>query len=75
MEKEDLNRFFDRFYRADKARTFNGGFGVGLSIAKGIARKHKGDIVAVSYTHLYTILTPFASSGSVRLELPHAVCQ
>ena len=45
VEKEDLNRFFDRFYRADKARTFNGGFGVGLSIAKGIARKHKGDIV------------------------------
>lgn len=46
VEKEELNRFFDRFYRADKARTFNGGFGVGLSIAKGIARKHKGDIVA-----------------------------
>lgn len=45
VEKEELNRFFDRFYRADKARTFNGGFGVGLSIAKGIARKHKGDIV------------------------------
>ena len=44
VEREELNRFFDRFYRADKARTFNGGFGVGLSIAKGIARKHKGDI-------------------------------
>ena len=42
---EELNRFFDRFYRADKARVFHGGFGVGLSIAQGIARKHKGDIV------------------------------
>lgn len=45
VENEELNRFFDRFYRADPARTFNGSFGVGLSIAKGIARKHKGDIV------------------------------
>lgn len=45
VEKEELNRFFDRFYRADKARTFTGGFGVGLSIAKGIARQHKGDII------------------------------
>ena len=43
--REEISRFFDRFYRADKARTFNGGFGVGLSIARGIARKHRGDIL------------------------------
>lgn len=42
----ELGKFFDRFYRADKARTFTGSFGIGLSIAKGIARNHKGDIVA-----------------------------
>jgi signal transduction histidine kinase len=42
----ELNRLFDRFYRADKARTFQGGFGVGLAMAKAIAEKHKGEIVA-----------------------------
>lgn len=46
VDRIELNRLFDRFYRADKARTFRGNFGVGLSIAKGIAKKHKGDITA-----------------------------
>lgn len=42
----ELGRLFDRFYRADKARTASGSFGVGLSIAKGIARNHRGDVTA-----------------------------
>ena len=42
----EMNRLFDRFYRADKARKFTGGYGVGLSMAKAIAENHRGDITA-----------------------------
>lgn len=41
-----LDRVFDRFYRADKARNYTGSFGIGLSIAKAIARNHHGDVTA-----------------------------
>lgn len=44
VDNIELEKLFDRFYRVDRARTFNGSFGVGLSIAKAIAKNHHGDI-------------------------------
>ena len=42
----ELERLFDRFYRADKARTYHGNFGLGLSIARSVAENHGGEISA-----------------------------
>ena len=46
VDNLELNRLFDRFYRADKVRTFSGSFGIGLSIAQSIVKSHKGNISA-----------------------------
>lgn len=49
MKPEDVERVFDRFWRADPSRTRTiGGTGLGLSIALGDARLHGGELAVWS---------------------------
>lgn len=49
IAEEDVPYVWDRFYRADKARSGGkGGYGLGLPIAKSLVRKHGGEIHLVS---------------------------
>ncbi len=46
ISEEELAHLFERFYRVDKARSTTGSYGLGLSIADGITRRHGGSIRA-----------------------------
>ena len=52
--EEDLQNIFKRFYRVDEARSLNGSYGLGLSIAEQITEKHKGKISAESKNGMNT---------------------
>ncbi len=63
IDEKSLPRVFDRFYRADRARTksTSGGYGLGLSIAKRIIDLHKGNIY---------INSKVGKGTTVNIELP-----
>jgi signal transduction histidine kinase len=57
---ENVERVFDRFWRADAARAPQGS-GLGLAIARALARRHGGDV---------TVASRFGSGSTFVLALP-----
>jgi two-component system phosphate regulon sensor histidine kinase PhoR len=68
IAKEDLPRIFERFYRADKARSPDKvrGTGLGLAIVKHIAQLHSGRVEAESELEKGTTIRVILPSASSR---------
>ena len=64
IAKEDQERVFERFFRADKARTrATGGTGLGLAIVKHVAANHNGEI---------TLWSKLGTGSTFTLRIPVA---
>ena len=76
IEPKDLDRIFERFYRADRARSrATGGTGLGLAIVKHIATNHGGRVEVRSVAGVgstFTLRLP-ARPPDEALPLPQSV--
>ncbi len=63
ISEDDLPDIFNRFFMADRSRT-TAGYGLGLSLAKSIAKAHDGDITVVSQPGQGSIFTVTIPRGS-----------
>jgi len=67
LTDEEINRIFERFYKADKSRTASsGGSGLGLSIVKKIIEIHSGEISVESQSGIgtkFSIKLPLSPSS------------
>jgi len=65
IAKEDLPRVFDRFFRADRSRAHqDGSYGLGLSIAQSIIRRHGSEIRVRSEENAATTFSFSLAAGS-----------
>ncbi|ACC85272.1 sensor histidine kinase [Nostoc punctiforme] len=63
---KDLENIFERFWRADKSRSYNsGGSGLGLAIAQAIAQNHGGLITVTSQLGIGSCFTVRFPAGSL----------
>jgi len=64
---EQLKHVFDRFWRADRSRSYNsGGSGLGLAIAQAIAQNHGGFITVTSQVEVgscFTVHLPISATS------------
>jgi heavy metal sensor kinase len=62
ISQQDLPRIFERFYRCDQSRS-QAGIGLGLSLARAIARSHGGDITVLSVPDQGSVFTVALPKG------------